>query len=216
MNVQRGTGIIVRTVLLGFTAVTFVAISGCAARKPPQSAHASVERRSYVDLEAGWRIRVVSPVLKSGGFKVQTEEVKSAGDEVQLRTTSDFVGYQVDYYSIAARDGGGVRVRFKSTEMHNVSGKVSRQSRPVVHLFDMPEDVRFVRLLFLLRQSATDHDAVILGAPSLRTLEDLTVSVEANPMQGCALPVHGSCSWIPQGISVQPERRADGSWIPAV
>ena len=67
------------------------AVSGCAVHPPHRDTTASIDR-SYFDLEPGWRIRVVMPILKSGAFKVQTERLETNGSAVALKTTDDFVG----------------------------------------------------------------------------------------------------------------------------
>ena len=53
-----------------------VILAGCSAHKLH---YQSVEStyRSYIDLQDGWRIRVVTPILKSGKFKPQLQEIKN-------------------------------------------------------------------------------------------------------------------------------------------
>ena len=51
------------------------------------------------------------------------------------------------------------------------NGKSSKRSQPLVPLFDLPESVRYVRLLFLTRASQTEHDQAILGSSSLADLD---------------------------------------------
>ena len=43
-----------------------IVLTGCAARKA-RVAPAAVDRPDYIDLQPGWRLRVVTPVLKSDG-----------------------------------------------------------------------------------------------------------------------------------------------------
>jgi len=89
----------------------------------------------------------------------------------------------------------------------------------VVSLFDFPETIRYVRLLFLTRVSDTEHDAAVLAASSLAALDALTSKVEANPSGNCTAQPEGICSWIPQGIAVQPQKRDprnSRAWIPAL
>ena len=85
-------------------------------------------------------------------------------------------------------------------------------------LFDLPESVRYVRLLFLTRVSQTEHDQAVLGSSSLADLDALQKRVEDNPPENCKIQPEGICSWVPAGIAVQPEKRTPASgknWIPA-
>lgn len=202
-----------KLILLSLTAIL---AAGCPVRKPREQLSALADR-SYVDLEPGWRVRVVIPILKSGKFKMQVEEIHTERGTVALKTGSDFVGYEVDYYAVSAQNGNGLVVRFDSAEVTS-DGKSNRQSQPLVPLFDLPENVRYVRLLFLTRVSQTDHDQAVLGSSSLAGLDVLRQRVESSPAENCKIQPEGICSWVPDGIAVQPEKKAPASghtWIPA-
>jgi hypothetical protein len=110
-----------------------------------------------------------------------------------------------------------VAIRFETAEITN-DGKSTRRSQPMVPLFDLPENVRYVRLLFLTRASETEHDQAILGSSSSADLDLLKRNVEDNPAQNCKIQPQGVCTWVPSGIAVQPEKKADTrgkAWIPA-
>ncbi len=193
-----------------------ISVAGCAVHKPHEDMGAFVDK-SYVDLEPGWRIRVVTPILSSGKFKMQPKEFHAGGKTEALQAGGDFLGYETDYYAVSARNGNGVVVRFGSAEFTG-NGKSSKRSQPLVPLFDLPESVRYVRLLFLTRASQTEHDQPILGSSSLADLDALRKRVEESPPENCKIQPEGVCSWVPAGIAVQPEKRipAGGkTWIPA-
>ena len=193
-----------------------ICVTGCAVRKSHEEMGAFVDK-SYIDLEPGWRVRVVTPVLSSGKFKMQPKEFHGEGKAVALQTGAEFLGYETDYYEVSAQNGSGVVVRFGSAEFTS-NGKSSKRSQPLVPLFNLPENVRYVRLLFLTRVSQAEHDQAILGSPSLADLEALRKRVEDSPSENCKPQPAGVCSWVPAGIAVQPEKRisANGkTWIPA-
>ena len=193
-----------------------ICVAGCAVRKPHEDMGAFVDK-SYIDLEPGWRVRVVTPVLSSGKFKMQPKEFHSEGETVALQTGGEFLGYETDFYEVGAQHGNGVVVRFGSAEFTS-NGKSSKRSQPLVPLFDLPENVRYVRLLFLTRVSQTEHDQAILGSSSLADLDALRRRVEESPAENCKIQPEGVCSWVPAGIAVQPEKKTSSSgktWIPA-
>ena len=204
----------VETILLAITVA--VALTGCAVRTPHEDRGPFIDR-SYIDLEPGWRIRVVTPILKSGAFKVQTEQAQTSGSTVALKTADDFVGFEIDYYAVKASREHGSLIEFSSSEVKR-NGKRTKRSQPLVPLFGLPERVHYVRLLFLTRESQTEHDQAILGASSLADLDTLMRRVESSPAENCKMQPEGFCSWVPDGISVQPEKKTvetDKTWVPA-
>ncbi len=201
-----------KKIMLLFVAMA-ICTTGCAVRKPHEGMGAFVDK-GYIDLEPGWRVRVVTPVLSSGKFTMQPQQFHAEGKTVALQTGSDFQGYETDYYTVSTEDGNGIAVRFGSADFTS-NGKRVKRSRPLVPLFDLPEDVRYVRLLFLTRVSQTEHDQAIVGSSSLADLDVLRRRVEDNPSENCKPQPEGICSWVPAGIAVQPERRSGRSWIPA-
>ena len=188
---------------------------GCAVHKPMQPATV-IGAHSYVEFQPGWRLQVVVPILKSGGYNVKLQEMKTENGTIQLKTPDDLVGYEIDRYAVESRNDGGVTVEFQSAEIHMNGGKTSSRPEPRLRLFKLPEDIRYVRLAFLSRLSPTEHDAVILAASTREQMEALTARVEDNPSQACTESMQEVCSWVPEGVSVQPQKRQGRKWVPAV
>lgn len=177
-----------------------VLLAGCAARHTSAPA-AAVQpiRPSYIDLEPGWRLRVVTPILKSGGYRLRTAEPAVTGNTVSLSVGDEFQGYEVAYYSVN-RHG----LRFASAEITR-NGQTAPQPEPVAHLFQLPRGIRHVRLIYLTRVSLADHDMAVVAARDLTNLEARTRRVEASPAQGCREGEGSYCAWIPAGIAVVPQ-----------
>jgi|SRR5215831_2360985 len=185
------------------TSVLFLAciLMGCPARRPrPGWADVAPPRASdsYIDIQPDWRIKVITPILKSGEFLIDSQYSKSS------KVGPDFVGYEVAYYAAQPRPGGGVSMHFSSAELFR-DGKGTRTPRPTFPLFKFPPDMAFVRILFLTRVSEADHDQGILAARSLAELDDLTRRVERDPEQNCTTAEVAICSWVPLGIAVRPQ-----------
>lgn len=194
-------------------AVVFVAsviLAGCASHKPqstnlPPAQPASLD---YVDLQPRWRLEVITPVLKSGGFQLHTTIMPSEQGTLNVAAGPDFMGYESSYYDVRRRDEG-ITIQFRSAQLHK-DGKVVRQSQPRIELFHVPEGTRFVRLMYLLRLSSADHDMAIVSGKTTGELEVLTNAVRADPVHGCGAP---SCFWIPAGIAVhryEPTKQLHG------
>jgi hypothetical protein len=186
-------------------------------RVPPATMGRSVSQ-DYIDLQPGWRLTVVTPILKSGGYQLDTSEQQITGKTVTLAAGTDFIGYEVAHYSVQARWGGGVRVRFNSAEVTK-EGETESQSRSIVPLFRSMRSARFVRLIYVIRISRADHNMAVAAANDPDALDELTRQVQASPSNGCKIGKRTFCSWIPEGIAVRPEvmRLVDGNpkWVDA-
>jgi hypothetical protein len=198
-----------------FCAATFISCH----RSRPSAASYTHTDRSYLDLQPGWRIKVVAPILESGGYKVRTEELQSRDGTISPRAEKGFLGYETDYYQVNFLGNGKPLISFESAEFTAIDQKKTTKRKPVISLFEFPESMSFVRLLFLTRVSDNEHDAAVLTASSLTDLDLLTPKVEANPSGNCTAQPEGLCMWIPEGIAVQPEKRDprnNKAWIPAL
>ena len=191
-----------------------LALAGCAARKAPAPAN-TVQPigPSYIDLQRGWRLRVVTPLLKSGGFRLAATAQTASGNTLTLSAGDDFLGYELAYYAVKA-----CGVQFVSAETTR-GGHTTPQPQPVAHLFQLPRGIRHVRLIYLLRVSQADHDMAVAAAKDMDALQALTRRIEANPADGCRSGPDAFCAWIPAGIAVVPQFRetTDGGveWVPA-
>ena len=185
----------------------------------------------WVDLRPGWRVRVVTPVTRSGSFVVNPEPVPAANQSsgsaqtshhsggkavINLKAGKDLIGFEVSLYSGKPRRGGGVRLAFRSAVL-NKSGKKAYRRHPLLSLFLLPRNDRYVRILHLARGSHGDHDAAILAASSREYLQVLTKNVEFHAA-ACAESAKSFCSWVPAGVAAVPERKkknGEGSqWTP--
>ena len=189
-------------------------VSACAHHRSPEPTAISHDR-AFIDLQAGWRIRVVTPILKSGTFKVQTQELRTGDGTINLKVSNDFEGYETDLYIARAQGKAGISVQFVSAEVTDINGKTTSKPHPIVPLFVFPQNIQYVRLLFLTRLRQAEHNEAIVGTSSLAALDELTQGIEASPDENCRNSIEAVCSWVPEGISVQPERKSNREWLPA-
>jgi hypothetical protein len=202
--------------LRSLTALLFAfALVGCAVRRgPSRDALNAAVARGFIDLQPGWRVKAFTPILKSGGYLPAFVEQRQPGNNVRLAVPAEVVGYETSYYVVERREDQSrqdheateqaVKVELNSVLLTK-DGKTSRQHRPALALFDLPDTTRFVRLLYLVRVSGADHDMAIVGAATPGALEELTTAIERNPAENCAIGGLGYCKWVPKGIGVQIE-----------
>jgi hypothetical protein len=196
--------------------LTALAMAGCAVRtaRLPATPEGQSSGTSFIDLETGWRLRVVTPILKSGGYRLSAAGEAGEGGSITLRAGDEFLGYELAYYMVKRRNG----IAFQSAVTMR-DGKTIPQAAPMVNLFSLPHGVRHVRLIYLVRISQADHDMAVAAAGNMEALEALTRRVQANPADGCRSTRDVFCGWIPGGIAVAPEvRRTSGGaveWTPA-
>ena len=158
----------------------------------------------HVDLKAGWRLRVVIPILHSGGFIVPMK-VQQEGQTITATVDADFIGYETDYYAIKPRRDSGIKLSFITAEAVE-EGRPLKRARPKLHQFDLPPNLRFVRLVYLIRLSKSDHNLVIVAAADQALLELATRTVTSND-SSCSSSENAACVSIPAGVAVIPEEK---------
>ena len=210
------------SLLTFFAPIGFLATSCAAPKVLPPTAAVPPHSWYWVDLRPGWRVRIVTPVIKSGGYPANRPTSFAGGQSVKhaqsqdhtpgatattLKTGKDFTGYEVSFYSAKAERGGGVRVAFKSAVVYE-SGRKKEHRHPIVRFFQLPPGDQYVRILHLAVGNHGDHDAAILAAAGREVLGGLTNRVEADS-SACVVAANSYCSWIPAGIAVIPERKGN-------
>ena len=200
--------------------VIIISLCGCAARtvRAPAAPAGRAASADYIDVQPGWRLTTVTPVIKSGGYTIKSLRGTSSGGTLTL-TASDLLGYEIAHYSVMGRPGGRVRVQFSAAQMFR-NGKPEAQTRPMVALFQNARRPCYVRLVYLVRVSRADHNMAFIAAKRRDSLDALTDRVLANPTEACQSATAASCSWIPEGIAVRPEMPsqkpgAPDTWVDA-
>jgi len=188
---------------------------GTACRTRPQADHPTPLERAYIDIEPGWRLRVVAPILKSGSFDMHIKEQRQENGVVVLKTGEDFEGYETDFYTVASK-GDGLNVRLSSARITRPDKKEMRPLRPLDSILDLPGDTQSLRLLFLARESESDHDQAVLTATSAQDMDAITNAVLEHPIENCRSQAQATCAWVPRGIVIRPEKKSGRTWVPAL
>jgi hypothetical protein len=201
---------------------SFALLLSCAPRavrtsgKPASAVPKATRGIDYIDLQSGWRLRVTTPLLKSGEYRLRLSEKQVDENAVTLSAGEDFEGYETAFYAVEPRKGGGVRIGFVSAEVTK-EGKSVHQPRPKAPLFRLPSGTRLVRLIYLTRVSQFDHDMAVVAAGEMGILEELTQEVQIH-QDACKSDDASFCSWIPAGIAVRPEMQTKvgtvQQWVP--
>ena len=187
-----------------------IVLSGCASRvkrvvAPPANPGLQL---SYLDLQPGWRLRVITPLTKSGTYRVGLSgEARQDGNST-LAASDEFLGYETSFYTVRRRGRRGVQIQFTSGEQ-TTNGVTRPESKPRAELFALSPHANYVRLLYLARVSKSDHNMAVIAARKQELLAGVTAQVQADP-QACRDGDATFCSWIPAGIAVRPEARKPG------
>ena len=185
--------------------------AGCShkqVRMPTPTAVAPSDTSSYMDLEAGWKLKILVPLSKSAEAIRQSRSVpKVNGNTISLSTDSP-VGYEISYYSVVGRRGGGaVKLKFTSAA-RTTNAKTVAEPKPPLLPFPLPRCGQHIRLIYLIvRSTQADHNMAILAAKHLDSLDAFTTRLKANPGV-CTTSASDDifCSWVPAGIAVRPEK----------
>jgi hypothetical protein len=197
----------IRALLFG--AFAFV-VTGCV-RKP---LHPPVAQEDwppdFLDLEAGWRLKVTTPLLSTGKYQIQAIEEQSSGNTITLSTGDQSIAYEVAFYRVQSQ-GGGVRLETISAEMFK-DGQALKEPAPRGWHPQLPANPVLMRLVYLRRLSEHDHDMAFIAAHDKSELDTLTrrVQIEHECTAGCL--------WIPAGVAVVAERQLNAetgsAWEP--
>jgi hypothetical protein len=157
---------------------------------------------SYLDLTPGSRLRILVPLLSAGQNHLALGSSQADGNTITL-SAANLVGYQVSYYLAEGHRNGKVHLQFASAEMTKDGHTVPEPVAP--HLpFQLPQRTHFIRLVFLVRVSESDHNMAIVAANTKDALAAFTAQLKQNP-SACQVTENVSCVWVPEGIAVRPE-----------
>lgn len=189
------------------TLSSLIAVSSCGPKQVQTAAAPApgslVTSNSFVDLKAGDKLRILVPLLKSGGYVVKLAQPPPANPGTIVLKADDLEGYELVHYAVEAHTNGKVRLHFTAAEVIKDGKTVDRPNHLEVP-FPLPSKSEYVRLIYLVRSSRSDHDMAIVASVQRPALDELTTHVQQNP-ETCRSTAAASCTWVPLGISVRPE-----------
>lgn len=174
--------------------------------------------RSFVDLELGWRLTVITPMRKDRGAadwkygQANTRtETTQAGGVANINVTieldpSTLFGFERTLYSVEATGLRWVE------SMRNLNGNETKAAGPLLDIFGGKARKQRMRLLFLTRGSDLNYNMALLRAKDAKAMEALTQKVRLAPATACT----GDCVWVPPGVAARPEKPAGTGWAPAL
>ncbi len=181
-----------------------VATAACSRRTVavPASTTVSPADNSYIDLQPGWTLRIVVPLLKSGGRYPNDAVVRQNGNTLTVKSR-DLIGYETSIYEVGG-NRKSVQIEFASAETTR-AGKTTPEPAAPALPFELPRRARHIRLIYLVRVSQADHNMAIVAAKHLDALNAFTARLKANP-NICESSGEISCTWVPMGVAVRPEQ----------
>ena len=207
-----------KSVSLGLILIA-VSFGGCHRQKlmPAAAPGSLVSTKSFVDLQPGWRLSLVTPMRRDSATEVwrygqpgiKTDSASGLNITISMSPDSQF-GFERSVYAVQAR---GLAWQ---ESVRTLEGKEERALEPILKLFSKPAKMQSLRLLFLTRASDLNYNTALISAPTPAAIEALTLAVRANPDQACQAGKAQTCIWIPPGVAARPEKpAANGSFIPA-
>jgi hypothetical protein len=133
--------------------------------------YSNYERTGAVNLEPGFRLKVLAPLLKPGFQEVKVVQPANPSAGPLEMTVEGLEGYETAYYAVQPRDGGGVQFALASVEQNRMD-VVTHASEAGAFQLHVDPSARFFRLMFLRRASVADRDISLLGAPQWSLLLD--------------------------------------------
>jgi hypothetical protein len=169
--------------------------------------HAGAAIAGYLDLVSGYRLKLVSPILREGAApgasSLATEEVSGTGNQltVTVKSSRDFLGYENSWYAVASRSPQpGARVVFAAAESH-IGDQVTKSQQPRTNHFEFPTAAAYFRLFYFTRVSQADHNVAVLAAATRAELDRLTPAFTTDP-DACARTPMQMCVALPKEVAV--------------
>jgi len=200
---------------------------GCAHRVATPLAEPPSVRLPYLDLQAGWRLSIVSP-LETAAIPARatdpssirsTAEGPPARQQLTLEENApENFGYLQAWVEIRA-SGKGVRFRTGKARLvrteSTAQGPLPQSLREV-----FPHGEGVARLLFLTRAAEVEHDMALLQASTVEELDTLTNAILQGSTSKCTSTKRSSCAWVPQGVAIRAEKPGAGgaavTWVPVL
>lgn len=173
-------------------------------RTPASASRAEQTSKDYEDLQPGQRLQIVTPLLSSEGTRPALSGQETNGNTISLKATN-LVGYQTAYYAINGKLDGRVNLKFTASVITKGGVAVPTTQPPSSLPFLHPRRAEYIRLIYLRRLSQSDHNMAVVSSRRSDVLDTITRQVVNNP-DACANTQQASCSWVPAGIAVRPEK----------
>jgi hypothetical protein len=177
---------------------------GCARVTPPGVP--TPRAAEYLDLQAGWRLRVTT-LLGSNGYKIQAQPEADAANTLTLKAEGD-VAYETAYYSVLPLSRHRIRIALTGAQVTR-NGNPAPDSGLQGWRIPLSAPAPHIRIVFLRRSSERDHDMVLLTARDTARLDALTRAVQKGDETE-------ACIWIPGGVALLAERPAGTAWEPVL
>jgi hypothetical protein len=133
----------------------------------------------YMDLEPEWKLRIVVPLLKSGGFRPAVSGQQTDGNTMSM-SAEDLLGYEVSHYVANGKSASRVRLVFVSAEATR-DGKTVPEAHAPALPFALPPRHEHIRLVYLVRVSKADHNMAIVAAKRPDALNAFTKRLRRIP-----------------------------------
>ncbi len=134
---------------------------------------------------------------------IQSAATESDGRGVVL-TSHDVIGYRTVHYETTGSKSGRVRLQFVSAES-TIDGKETLETGLPPLPFRLPKGSMHVRLVYLTRLSASDHNMAMLAAKDKMLLDSFTEEFQRDPSI-CGEGAKVFCTWVPSEVALRPER----------
>ena len=177
----------------------------------------------YVEINAGMRLQVVSPVLREGAPEEpapgQITNVTGSGNSisVEMRASPDLIGFETAWYDVRAKAAGAGVENVPVAAEVSIGGEEEARPAPRLNYFRFPPEMGFYRLFYKAGQSEvlamasargalpTDADrcAACFPLPALVGVNPyLTVSANGAP---AVVGIGGTLFGLLRNAKVQPE-----------
>jgi len=161
---------------------------------------------AYRDLTPDYRLFSAGPILRSdakpGATAIISTEATGASLTITAKASADLIGVETAWYAIRMNHhSAGSRISFVSAE-DRIGDQVSHPDKPRLNYLHFSDNAAYYRFFLHTADSASDHLAIVLAAPTQEELRQQTRRLESDP--GVCTTAVGLCVEAPFGYALSP------------
>lgn len=173
--------------------------------------HSNLGTSGYVDLQPGYRLRIISPIRESGNEAApiieESGELKQTPDgkfSIDLRASSDLIGVEEAWYTIEKRKSRAGNELLPVHAVTRIDDRTDKTSKSRFRYFKFDSEVVIFRLFFLAWDGGENRKTMLLGGKNETALDLETQRLNRDPDACTAMQNQVQCFMVPEGVAFIP------------
>ncbi len=171
--------------------------------------HSGTIQKGYIDLTPGYRLQVVTPVMKAGAAEdapiVATTSVAGTDRQIDvtIRASENLTGVETAWYAVEPRRPGPGATIVPVAVERVVAGRSEKADSPLANYLQFAPGAAYYRLFYKTDPADNGVTHVVLAAPTMAELDARTGALAADGSM-CRTSDPSVCAVFPRRVGVNP------------